>query len=83
MSTVQDFVRSVIIAINSYAIPVLRYSAGIINWTQSDLDEIDHKARKLMTIYGGLHPKSDVHCLYLPRNSGGRGLNMLLLLNAS
>jgi len=63
-----------IIAINSYAIPVLRYSAGIISWTQSDLDEIDRKTRKLMTIYKGLHPKSDVHRLYLPRKSGGRGL---------
>jgi len=53
---------------------VLRYSAGIISWTQSDLDEIDRKTRKLMTIYKGLHPKSDVHRLYLPRKSGGRGL---------
>ena len=39
-----------IIAINSYAIPVLRYSAGGINWTQTDLDDIDCKTRKLMTI---------------------------------
>ena len=53
-----------IIAINSYAIPVLRYSASVINWTQTHLDEIYHKTRKLMTIYGGLHPKSDVHRLY-------------------
>jgi len=53
---------------------VLRYSAGVTNWTQTDLDEIDCKTRKLMTIYGGLHPKSDVHRLYLPRNCGGRGL---------
>ena len=27
-----------------------------------------------MTIYKGLHPRADVDCLYLPRNSGGRGL---------
>ena len=29
---------------------------------------------KLFTIYGGLHPKSDVERLYLPRKDGGRGL---------
>lgn len=63
-----------IIAINSYALPVLRYSAGIVNWTQAELDDIDRKSRKLLTIYKGLHPKADVDRLYLPRRSGGRGL---------
>ena len=27
-----------------------------------------------MTIYGALHPKSDVDRLYIPRKEGGRGL---------
>ena len=27
----------------------------------------DRKTRKLLTIYGGLHPKSDVDRLYIPR----------------
>ena len=34
----------------------------------------DRKTRKLFTIYGGLHPKSDVDRLYIPRKDGGRGL---------
>lgn len=63
-----------IITIKSYAVPVLRYSAGIVSWSLNELDEIDHKTRKLITIYKGLHPKSDVHRLFLPRKSGGRGL---------
>ena len=63
-----------IIALNSYALPVIRYSAGIIKWSQSELDDIDRKSRKLLTIYKGLHPKADVHRLYLPRKVGGRGL---------
>ena len=29
---------------------------------------------KLFTIYGALHPKSDVNRLYIPRKEGGRGL---------
>ena len=63
-----------IIALNSYALPVIRYSAGIIKWSQSELDDIDRKSRKLLTIYKGLHPKADVHRLYLPRKVGGRGI---------
>ena len=35
---------------------------------------IDRKTRKLFTIYGALHPKSDVDRLYIPRKGGGRGL---------
>ena len=35
---------------------------------------MDRKTRKLFTIYGGLHPKSDVHRSYIPGKDGGRGL---------
>ena len=35
---------------------------------------IDTKTRKLFTVYGKLHPKSDVDRLYIPRKDGGRGL---------
>ena len=35
---------------------------------------MDRKTRKLFTIYGTLHPKSDVDRLYIPRKKEGRGL---------
>ena len=35
---------------------------------------IDRKTRKLFTIYGALHPMSDVDRLYIPIKEGGRGL---------
>ena len=35
---------------------------------------IDRKTRKLFTIYGALHPKSDVDRLCIPRKEAGRGL---------
>ena len=38
------------------------------------LQAIDRKTRKLFSIYGALHPKSDVHRLYIPRKEGGRSL---------
>ena len=38
------------------------------------MQAIDRKNRKLCTIYGALHPKSDVDSLYIPGKEGGRGL---------
>lgn len=61
-------------AMNTYALPVITYTAGIIDWTQHELAELDRKTRKTMNMYGGLHPRADVHRLYIPRKSGGRGL---------
>ena len=39
-----------------------------------ELKELDRKNRKMMTLHGALHPKSDVDRLYLSRQKGGRGL---------
>ncbi|XP_053149009.1 uncharacterized protein LOC128343627 isoform X2 [Hemicordylus capensis] len=61
-------------AINTWAIPVIRYTAGIIDWTQAELETLDRKTRKIMTINHALHPRSDVDRLYFPRSSGGRGM---------
>ena len=61
-------------AINSWAIPVIRYTAGVIDWTKLELDELDRKTRKMMTAHHALHPQSDVDRLYLARKEGGRGL---------
>ena len=65
---------NVIKAINTWAVAVLRYSGGILDWTQDELKCIDRKTRKLMTINRALHPRANVARLYLPRNEGGRGL---------
>ena len=35
---------------------------------------MDRTTRKTLTMYGALHPKSDIDRLYLKRNHGGRGL---------
>jgi len=51
----------------SLAVPVLRYSFGIINWHQEELQKLDPKTRKLLTIDGQHHPKADVDRLYVPR----------------
>ena len=61
-------------AINSRAVSVIRYAAGIVKWTIDELRTIDTKTRKLLTIYRALHPRADVDRLYFKRREGGRGL---------
>ena len=60
-------------AINSWAVSVIRYGAGIIDWTKAELQQMDRKTRKLLTMYGAHHPKADIDRLYLRRADGGRG----------
>ena len=60
--------------VNAWAVSLLRYSAAFVSWRKSELQAIDRKTRKLFTIYGALHPNSDVDRLYIPRKEGGRGL---------
>ena len=36
-------------AINTWAIPLLRYSAAFLDWRKSELQDLDRKTRKLLT----------------------------------
>ena len=67
--------KNKIMAVNRWAVAILRYSAGIVEWRSDDeLKELDRKTRKMMKMHGALHPKSDVDRLYLQKQKGGRGL---------
>ena len=61
-------------ALNSWAVAVVRYSAGIVDWNKDELSRMDIRTRKLLTMNGALHPRSNVGRLYIPRNEGGRGM---------
>ena len=56
------------------AVSLLRYSAAFVSWRKSELQAIDRKTRKLFTIYGALHPKSDVDGLDIPKKERERSL---------
>ena len=58
-------------AIYTWAVPTTRYGEGIEQWTEEELEYLDRKSRKLITMHGGLHPRSNVQRLYIPRNDGG------------
>ena len=66
--------KNKITAINAWAVAGFRYRAVILLWKESELRNVDRKLRKTMTMYGALHPNSDVDRLYIKRKEGGRGL---------
>ena len=53
---------------------MVRYGAGIMDWTKEKLKNLDWKTRKIMSMNGALHTRSNVSRLYLPRKEGERGL---------
>ena len=65
-------VRDKIMAVNIWAVSVMRYGAEILKWNTDELKSLDRRPRNLMTINGALHPKSDVDRVYLNREMGGR-----------
>ena len=66
--------KNTINAINSRAVSIIRYSAGIVTWRVNELQDLDRKTRKLLTMYSMFHKKGDVDRLYIKRAEGGRGL---------
>ena len=54
--------------------PIVRYSGGIINWMKEELENIDKKTRKIMTINKALHPRACITRLYISRELRGRGM---------
>ena len=59
--------------LNMFAVPVIQYSAALLGWTLSEITNIERKFRKVLTMHGAHHLKSDVDRLYLPRRLGGGG----------
>ena len=65
---------NIITGINAWAISLLRYSAAFLDWTAAELEQMDRRTRKLMTMHRALNPNSDVARIYLSKKGGGRGL---------
>ena len=66
--------RNKIMALNTWAVFILRYGAGILKWNKNELQDMDRKTGKFMTMNKELHPRSNVARLYVSRKNGGRGL---------
>ena len=66
--------RNLIKGINTWAMPLVKYSGPFLKWTREELKQMAQRIRKLMTICKALHPRDDVDRLYVSRKEGGRGL---------
>ena len=66
--------RNLITGINTWAVPLVRYSGPFLQWTRDELKRMDQRTRKLMSMHKALHPRDDVDRLYVSRKEGGRGL---------
>ncbi|XP_044765984.1 uncharacterized protein LOC123322181 isoform X2 [Coccinella septempunctata] len=64
-------------AINIWALPSLTYTAGVLTWSNTDLQRMDRRIQTTLVQHGLLHPNSATERLYLPRKEGGRGLKCL------
>ena len=56
------------VAHNTFAIPVITPTFGILNWTKDELSDIDVKTRKILTSTGSFHVNSNVDRLYTHGN---------------
>lgn len=68
-------------AINTFAIPALTYSFGVINWTKTELRNLQRVINTIMTKHRKHHPRSCTQRMTLPRLDGGRGLIDILNLH--
>ena len=69
--------RNLTKGINTWAVPLVRYSGPFLKWTRDELRQMDQRTRKLMTMHKALHLRDDVDRLNVPRKEGGRGLTSI------
>ena len=66
--------KNKITAINQLAVPVLTYGFGIIDWPQGEINKLDVKTRKTLTLHKVIYRNQCLDRIYLPRKEGGLGL---------
>ena len=68
------FSRNLIKGINTWTIPLVRYSGPFLKWTRDELKQMDQRTRKLITLHKALHPRDDIDRLYVSRKRGEEDL---------
>ena len=56
-----------------FALPVLTYGFGVIHWGCTDLQQLNRRTRKLLSMHGVHRPSADVDRLYAPCSDGVGG----------
>ena len=68
------YCRNLIKGINTWAVPFIRYSGLFLKLAIEEFKQMDQRIRKLMIMHKALHPRDDIHRLYMSRKEGGREL---------
>jgi hypothetical protein len=50
------------------------YSFGIVSWLRKEIEKVDQRMIKLLTVEGIHHPKAYLNRLYIKRQNGGCGI---------
>ena len=66
--------RNLIKGINTWAVPLVRYSGLFPKWAREGRKEMNQRTRKLMAMHKALHPRDDVDRFYVSRKEGERRL---------
>ena len=59
---------------NTFAVPVISYTVGMLDCTKKEIQDLDITTRKYLAMNGSFHKASDINRLYTERKRGGRGL---------
>ena len=60
--------------INTWAVPVVRYSGPFLKCIREELKQMDQRTRNLLTMHKALHLRDDTDWLYVSRKEGERGV---------
>lgn len=63
-----------------FGVPVVGYGADLLDWSITELNQLNVKFRKLLSINGAHHMKGNANHLYLQRNLGVEDLFSDLML---
>jgi len=66
--------KNKITAINQFALPIVTYGFGVVDWPQKHLNTLDIKTRKMLTLHKVIYRNQCLDRIYLPRSEGGMGL---------
>ncbi|XP_055637371.1 uncharacterized protein LOC129776028 [Toxorhynchites rutilus septentrionalis] len=61
-------------AINTFAVPLLTFSFGVVKWSKTDLEDLERRMRKAFKEAEMHNPQSVLERVSLPRKEGGLGI---------
>ena len=59
--------KNKVMALDTWAVSIMRCDAGILKWNKNELQKMDRKTRKFITMIKELHPRSNVARLHVSR----------------